>query len=51
MLATHQYLIEPPSAAAVAAVLEGKATLSAPTVILLTGRNVGMKVIERILRA
>jgi threonine dehydratase len=51
MLATHQYLIEPSSAAAVAAVLEGKGTLNAPTVILLTGRNVGMKVIERILRA
>jgi threonine dehydratase len=51
MLANHQYLIEPSSAAAVAAVLAGKVTLDSPTVIVLTGRNVGMKVIERILRA
>jgi threonine dehydratase len=51
MLATHQYLIEPSSAVAVAAVLAGKVAVSGPTVIVLTGKNVGMKVIERILRA
>jgi threonine dehydratase len=51
MLATHQYLIEPSSAAAMAAVLAGKVTLNTPTVVVLTGRNVGMKVVERILHA
>ena len=50
MLANHQYLIEPSSAVAVAAVLNKKVVLDSPTVIVLTGRNVGMKVIERILR-
>ena len=52
MLATHQYLIEPSSAAAVAAVLAGKTgKLESPAVIVLTGRNVSLKVIERILRS
>lgn len=50
MLATHQYLIEPSSAAALAAVLERRAATPSETVIVLTGRNVGIKVIERILR-
>ncbi len=51
MLATHQYLIEPSSAVAVAAVLARKVMTNTPTVLLLTGRNAGMKVIERILLA
>ncbi len=51
MLANHQYLIEPSSAVAVAAVLGQKAKLEGPAVLVLTGRNVGMKVIERIVRA
>jgi threonine dehydratase len=50
-LANHQYLIEPSSAVAVAALLAGKVVSESPTVVVLTGRNVGMKVIERILRA
>lgn len=51
MLGTHQYLIEPSSAAAVAAVLSNKAgRLESPAVIVLTGRNVSLKVMERILR-
>jgi threonine dehydratase len=51
MLANHQYLIEPSSAVVVAAVLAGKAPLDGPAVLVITGRNVGMKVIERIVRA
>jgi threonine dehydratase len=51
MFDTHQYLIEPSSAAAVAAALaNGRAAIASPAVILLTGRNVAAKVISRILR-
>ncbi len=50
MLAEHQYLIQPSAAPPLAAVLEGKGgELSAPAVVVITGRNVSLKAIERIL--
>jgi len=52
MFDNHQYLIEPASAAAVAVALaNGRAAITSPAVILLTGRNVAAKVISRILHA
>lgn len=46
----HQYLIEPASAATVAAILTGKAgPLSSPTVAVLSGRNVELSTLRRIL--
>ena len=51
MLAEHQYLIEPSAAATVAACLTGKAgKASSPTVLVLSGRNVGLETLRRILR-
>jgi threonine dehydratase len=50
MLEHHQYLIEPTAAVPVAACLAGKAgPLDSPAVIVLTGRNVGMPTIRRLL--
>jgi threonine dehydratase len=50
MLAEHQYLIEPSAAVAVAACRTGKAGgFDAPVVIVLTGRNVDLGTIRRIL--
>ena len=52
MMHTHQYLIEPASAAAVAAALKGGPTaITTPAVIILTGRNVSTKVISKLLGA
>jgi threonine dehydratase len=52
MLDRHQYLIEPSSAAPVAAILTGKAgRLASPTVAVITGRNVALPTIRRILAA
>ena len=52
MMHTHQYLIEPASAAAVAAALKsGPTTITTPAVIILTGRNVSTKVISKLLGA
>ena len=52
MLDRHQYLIEPSSAVAVAAILTGKAgRLASPTVAVITGRNVALPTIRRILAA
>jgi threonine dehydratase len=52
MLEKHQYLIEPASAAAVAAALKsGSTMMTSPTVIVLTGRNVSTTVISRLLVA
>jgi threonine dehydratase len=52
MLDKHQYLIEPSSAAALAAALtNGRAAITSPAVIVLTGRNVASKVISRILHS
>ena len=50
LLDVHQYVIEPSAAAAVAACLTGKAgQLDAPTVVVLTGRNVSLATLRRIL--
>lgn len=50
MLDRHQYLIEPSAAVTVAAILTGKAgRLEAPTVAVLSGRNVALPTIRRIL--
>jgi threonine dehydratase len=51
MLDTHQYLIEPASAAAVAALKNGSTTITRAAVIILTGRNVSTRVIAKLLRA
>jgi threonine dehydratase len=50
MLDRHQYLIEPSSAVTVAAILTGKAgPLSTPTVAVISGRNVALSTVKRIL--
>ncbi len=50
MLEQHQYLIEPSAAVTVAACLTGKVgRLSSPSVVVLSGRNVSIDVIRRIL--
>ena len=50
MLATHQYLIEPSAAVTIAACLTGKAgSLDAPAVVVLSGRNVSLETLRRIL--
>jgi len=52
MLERHQYLIEPSSAVTVAAILTGKAgRLTSPTVAVISGRNVGLPTLRRILAA
>ena len=46
----HQYLIEPSSAVTVAAILTGKAgPLSSPAVAVISGRNVALATVKRIL--
>ena len=50
MLAEHQYLIEPSSAVTVAAIRTGKAgALSSPAVAVISGRNVALSTLRRIL--
>jgi threonine dehydratase len=50
MMAEHQYLIEPSAAVAVAACQARKAgRLEAPAVVVLTGRNVDLATVRRIL--
>jgi threonine dehydratase len=50
MLESHQYLIEPSAAAPVAACLTGKAgRFDAPIVVVLSGRNVALPTLRRIL--
>jgi threonine dehydratase len=52
MLERHQYLVEPSAAVTVAAILTGKAgRLASPTVAVLSGRNVALPTIRRILAA
>ncbi|MGH9367392.1 MAG: threonine ammonia-lyase [Thermoanaerobaculia bacterium] len=51
ILAEHQYLVEPSGAAAVAALLSGKAgRLESPCLLVLSGRNVSLETLRRILR-
>jgi threonine dehydratase len=50
MLEHHQHLIEPSAAVTVAALLTGKAgPLAAPAVVVLSGRNVSLAALQRIL--
>ena len=50
MLDQHQYLIEPSSAAPIAACLTGKiGPLNGPAAIVISGRNVSLAVIRRVL--
>jgi threonine dehydratase len=50
LLAEHQYLIEPSSAVTVAAILTGKSgPLSTPAVAVISGRNVALSTVRRIL--
>lgn len=52
MLERHQYLIEPSAAVAVAAIRTGKAgRLETPTVAVVTGRNVAISTVRKILAA
>jgi len=52
MLDKHQYLIEPSSAVTVAAILTGKAgRLDSPVAAVISGRNVALPTIRRILAA
>ena len=51
LLQEHQYLVEPSAAVTVAACLTGKAgRLESPTVVVLSGRNVSLDTIRKILR-
>jgi threonine dehydratase len=51
MLAEHQYLVEPSAAVTVAACLTGKAgKLESPAVVVLSGRNVSLETLRKILR-
>jgi threonine dehydratase len=50
MLERHQYLIEPSAAVTVAAILTGKAgRLESPTALVISGRNVALPTLRRIL--
>ncbi len=52
MLDHHQYLIEPSAAVVVAAILTGKAgRLESPTALVVSGRNVALSTVRRILAA
>ena len=52
MLERHQYLIEPSAAVTVAAILTGKAgRLTSPTALVISGRNVALPTLRRILSA
>lgn len=52
LLERHQYLIEPSAAVTVAAILTGKAgRLDSPTALVISGRNVALPTIRRILAA
>ena len=52
MLDRHQYLIEPSAAVTVAAILSGKAgRFGAPAVAVISGRNVALPTLRRILAA
>ncbi len=52
MLDRHQYLIEPSSAVTVAAILTGKSgRLDSPAVAVISGRNVALSTVRRILAA
>ena len=49
MLDRHQYLVEPSAAVTVAACLSGEVKAEGPAVVVLSGRNVSMATLQRIL--
>jgi threonine dehydratase len=50
MLADHQYLIEPTAAVVIAACLTGKiGKLDGPAAVVISGRNVSLDAIRKIL--
>ena len=52
MLDAHQYLVEPSSAVTVSAILAGKAgRIDSPAVAVISGRNVALPTVRRILAA
>src|SRR5262249_52507624 len=52
MLERHQYLIEPSAAATVAACLKATVgALNGPAVVVISGRNVSLETLGKILRA
>lgn len=48
-LATHRYLVEPSSAVAIAAAQRPEVKIDGPTVVVLTGRNIGVDVLRAVL--
>jgi threonine dehydratase len=48
-LRNHQYLVEPSAAVTVAACLSGQVRAAGPVVVVLSGRNVSLETIRRIL--
>jgi threonine dehydratase len=52
LLHEHQYLMEPSAAVTIAAILSGKAgSLAGPAVVVVSGRNVNLPLLQRILAA
>jgi threonine dehydratase len=51
MLAEHQHLVEPSAAVTVAACLDGQVEARGPTAVVLSGRNVSLDALRRILAA
>jgi threonine dehydratase len=49
MIAHHQYLIEPTAAVTIAACIRGKVRATEPVVVVVSGRNVGMGTVKKIL--
>jgi threonine dehydratase len=48
MVAQHQYLIEPTAAVTIAACISGKVTVRRPVVVVVSGRNVSLETVRRI---
>jgi threonine dehydratase len=49
MIAHHQYLIEPTAAVTIAACIGGKVRATEPVVVVVSGRNVGVGTVKKIL--
>jgi threonine dehydratase len=49
MVAHHQYLIEPTAAVTIAACISGKVRVTEPAVVVVSGRNVSVETVKKIL--
>jgi threonine dehydratase len=49
MIARHQYLIEPTAAVTVAACIKGKIRVDGPAVVVISGRNVSLETVKKLL--